>query len=62
MIPKPVWGATQFGIDPQTDLGIPIPVWGLGFLSFFSHAQDRPFLTKNLGNPNAMAHLFLPKI
>ena len=26
------------------------------FFAFFSHVQDRPFLTKNLGNPNAMAH------
>jgi hypothetical protein len=56
MTTKPVWGATRFGINPQTDMGIPIPVWGLAFLSFFSHTQDRPFLTKNLGNPNAMAH------
>jgi hypothetical protein len=39
-----------------------MPVWGLAFLSFFSHAQDQPFLTENLGNPNAMAHLFSPKI
>ena len=23
---KPVWGATRFGIRPQTDMGIPIPV------------------------------------
>jgi len=31
------------------------------FFVFFSHAEDRPFLTKNLGNPNAMAHLSSPK-
>jgi hypothetical protein len=31
------------------------------FFAFFSHAQDRPSLTKNLGNPNAMAHLSSPK-
>ncbi len=48
------------------DMGIPIPVWGLAFfklfLSFFSHAQDRPFLAKNLGNPNAMAHLLIKNL
>ena len=32
---KLVWGGTRFGIRPQTDMGIPIPVWGLAFLSFF---------------------------
>jgi len=31
------------------------------FFVFFSHTQDWPFLTKNLGNPNAMAHLSSPK-
>jgi hypothetical protein len=32
------------------------------FLSFFSHAQDRPFLAKNLDNPNAIVHLFSSEI
>ena len=38
---KLVWGATRFGIHPQTDMGIPIPVWGLVFLSFFKFFQSR---------------------
>ncbi len=62
---KPVWGATRFGISPQTDMGIPIPVWGLAFFKFFqtrtksafSHRKFRqsqrhgaPLLAENLGN------------
>jgi hypothetical protein len=31
MNPKPVWGCPRFGILTQTDLGIPVPIWGLGF-------------------------------
>jgi hypothetical protein len=65
MIPKPVWGANRFGIDPQTNLGIPIPVWGLFFFLVFqsrtrlafSHRKVRqsqrhgaPLFAKNLGN------------
>ncbi len=62
---KPVWGATRFGIRPRTDMGIPIPVWGLAFFKFFqSHTRSAfsrrkfrqsqrhgaPLLIKNLGN------------
>jgi hypothetical protein len=66
---KPVWGATRFGISPQTDMGIPIPVWGLAFFKFFqsrtrsafSHRKFRqsqrhgaPLLAKNLGNQHTV--------
>ncbi len=62
---KPVWGATWFGIRPQTDMGIPIPVWGLAFFKFFqsrtrsafsrqkfrqSQCHGAPLLVKNLVN------------
>ena len=47
MIPKPVWGCPQFGILTQTDLGIPVPIWGLAFLVFFQSRTRLPFLAKN---------------
>ncbi len=62
---KLVWGATRFGIRPQTDMGIPIPVWGLAFFKVFqsrtrsafsrrkfsqSQRHGTPLLVKNLGN------------
>jgi hypothetical protein len=65
MILKPVWGCPRFGILTLTDLGIPVPIWGLGCFKFFqsrtrsafSHRKFRqfqrhgaPLLTKNLGN------------
>ncbi len=59
---KPVWGATRFGIRPQTDMGIPIPVWGLAFFKFFQSRTRSAFLAQNLGNPNAMAHLLVKNL
>jgi hypothetical protein len=72
MNPKPVWGCPRFGILTQTDLGIPVPIWGLAFLVFFSvmhkiafsHQKLRqsqchgaPLLAENLGNqPTAPAN------
>jgi len=43
-------------IPTQTDSGSPCSNMGIAFLVFFfGHAQDRPFLTKNWGNPDCAA-------
>jgi hypothetical protein len=52
MNPESLWGLPNLEycqIPTQTDSGIPVPIWGLFFFVFFSHAQDRPSVW---GSPN----------
>jgi hypothetical protein len=55
MIPKPVWGCPRFGILTQTDLGIPVPIWGLGCFQFFQSCTRSAFSHQKFRQPTHCA-------